>query len=304
MTYRSGLKKRVVDYALDLCWGAWSELGVSGWARTHQHWGVDPEPLVVFTAALGDRDPRLRDEATDWCIHNHRYISRVRLRNILRQWNGDIPDLWGEFAGTVNARAGVHWPGATSERAEYRITGRSSLRSLEEPSLVCLRMKAMFGVAARTEILRSLLFGDGHHVSVVALATATAYMKRIVAEECETLERAGVLSVRIIRNRFYYSLARRAELTDFVGRLPTICPDWTALLRVVQTLVRLEEAATTLPQRALVVEARRALREIEDDLDTLGVAGPPETRGPALDEAMRQWSAQLLRSLAAGDWPA
>jgi len=33
-------------------------------------WAIDPEPLIVFTA-IADLDPRLRDEALDWCIRTH-----------------------------------------------------------------------------------------------------------------------------------------------------------------------------------------------------------------------------------------
>jgi hypothetical protein len=303
MIYRSSRSKTAVNYALAVGWGAWSELGVSGWARTHQRWAIDPEPLIIYTAALGDRDPRLRDEVTDWCVRYNRYVSSVRLRNLLGPQKDRIKDEWGEFAATVKARAGVRWPGATSQRLDYRVTGRSALRDLTEPSLVCLRMKAMFGVGARTEILRYLLLGHGKQASVVALASGTSYLKRIIGDECETLERAGVLSLKVVSNRFYYSLARRRELKAFVGALPPICPNWAALTRVMLTLVQLEEAATSLPQRALVVEARQALREIEDDLDTLGIPGPAATHGGALASAMNQWTEETLSELAAGDWP-
>lgn len=33
------------------------------------------EDLICFTAFLGDEDARLRDEATDWCVRNWRYVS-------------------------------------------------------------------------------------------------------------------------------------------------------------------------------------------------------------------------------------
>jgi hypothetical protein len=47
-------------------------LTAARWTRTHTDWAIDLEPLIMFTAALGDEDPRLRDEATDWCIRNGR----------------------------------------------------------------------------------------------------------------------------------------------------------------------------------------------------------------------------------------
>lgn len=39
---------------------------------------ISPEPLILFTAGLGDADPRLRDEATDWCVRYGRYVSAAR----------------------------------------------------------------------------------------------------------------------------------------------------------------------------------------------------------------------------------
>ena len=69
--------------AAALAWGAWVELGVSGWAASHRDWAIDPEPLVVFTAGMTTQDPRLVDEATDWCIRNWRHLSKTRLRNLV-----------------------------------------------------------------------------------------------------------------------------------------------------------------------------------------------------------------------------
>lgn len=40
---------------------------------------------------------------------------------------------------------------------------------------------------------------------------------RNVAEECDSLEKAGVLKVQHVANRFYYLLDRSAELRDWVG---------------------------------------------------------------------------------------
>jgi hypothetical protein len=293
------------DYAVALCWGAWVELGVSGWARTHEDWAIDPEPLIIFTAALDDTDPRLRDEALDWCVHYWRHVSRVRLRNLRNKDAGsDFRAAWGEFAATVNARAGSDWSGETDERPSYRVTGRSTLRSLEEPSLVYLRMRAMFGVGARAEILRHLLLSPGEWVTAAQLARAAGYTKRNVAEECESLERAGVLAMKTDSNRFTYSLARRRALEDFVSDLPSIRPSWKSLFNVVKAAMDLEEAEESLSHDALVVEGHRVVRDIEDDLEELGIEGPRRTRGAAFWDEFQDWASATLGEIAAGRWPA
>ena len=255
--------------ALALSWGAWTQLGVSGLTTTHSDWAVDPEPLVIFTAWLGDSDPRLRDEATDWCVRNWRYLSRTRLKNLLRDQPDGVRLAFGEFAATVGKHAGVVWPSATETR-NFKVTGRSVLAPLERPSMAWVRLRAMFGVSARSEILRCLLSQAGA-ASVARLAAATGYTKRNVADECETLQLANVLSVRSIGNRFYYSLANRATLEAFVGHLPRYHPDWTSVLRITRELVALEESATELSVQTLPVRVKKTLRLIEDDLAELGI---------------------------------
>ena len=294
--------KSMAELRLDLIWGAWAELGVAGWPSTHGNWAIDPEPLILHTARVGDDDPRLRDEATDWCIKCWRYVSRIRLRNLLREEDPELQARFGEFAATVNAHARVNWPGATRARP-YRPTGRSALPSLDHPALVPLRLRAMFGLGARTEILRHFLSNQGGY-SVATLAASTGYAKRNVAEECESLERAGVLAIRQIANRFYYSLGRRSELAAFVGDQPSIWPPWSSLLRVVDTCVDLELAAQTTPDRVMAAEARKALDAIEEQLDNLRIEGPDQpAKGSSLWPPMETWGKDLMARWAKGRWP-
>lgn len=292
----------VQQHIIELCWGAWAELGVSGWARTHQNWAVDPEPLVIFTAGVGRSDPRLRDEAIDWCVRNWRHLSQVRLRNILKRQPEELLEEWGPFAATVSVHAGVQWPRATTERP-YKTTGRSTLRALTEPSLVLLRMRAMFGLGARSEILRYLLFHPGERVTAAMLAEMTNYAKRNVAEACDVLVQAGVLSAKPVGNRYYYSTARGDSLADFVGAIPPIVPDWNALLRVAGAILRVAEESSKISSDVLVVEEHNAVLEIQADLDMLGIEGPRRLRGAAILPEWSEWSVAVTSCLASGVWP-
>lgn len=300
---RRGPAATFAEQSLALASGAWTELGVSGWGASHGDWAIDPEPLILFTAWLGDTDPRLRDEATDWCVRNWRYVSKARLKNLLRDQTDDVRDHFGEFAATVGAHAGISWPGATEPRA-YTVTGRSMLPPLDRPSLAWLRLRAMFGVGARAEILRCSLSQGNGLMSVARLATITGYTKRNVADECDTLERAGVLSVRSRGNRFYYSLARRAELEAFVGELPSVRHDWTAMLNIARELVVIERRAGATTLGTLPVHVRKSLRLIEGDLDELDIE-PLSTnvRGADLWPAVRKLGVTHLAAWSIGQWP-
>ncbi|NNN20832.1 MAG: winged helix-turn-helix transcriptional regulator [Acidimicrobiales bacterium] len=287
---------------IDLCLGAWAELGVSSWARTHQNWAVDPEPLVIFTAGFAKSDPRLRDEAIDWCIRNWRHLSQVRLRNILKCQSNELLSEWGPFAATVNVHAGIRWPLATTE-LPYKKTGRTNLRPLTEPSLVLLRMREMFGLGARSEILRYFLFHPSDRVTAAMLSEVTSYAKRNVAEACDALVQAGLLSARLIGNRYYYSIARAERLADFVGAIPLIVPNGNALLRVASAIFRVASLANEVSDDVLVVEVRNVVAEIENDLDTLDIGGLKPLHGAAILGEWSVWSSEVARCLASGIWP-
>lgn len=291
----------LADHQLSLFWGAWAELGVSGWQRTHRNWAIDPEPLIIATAALEDEDPRLRDEALDWCVHYWRYVSKVQLKNLLRDQPRHVREAWGPFAATVKKHAGVTWPDATEE-FEYQTTGKSVLDSMEQPSRAWLRLRGMFGLGARTEILRFFLSGH-RRATVATIAEQARYAKRVVADECDTLVKSGVLRSQQVANRFYYMLNRADTLSEFVGDVAPIRPDWTALLRVTSTLVALERTSERLPSKSLMVEAHRVAKLLENDLDSLYIEDPPELGQPdSYWPAVRDFAQRYMGAWAIGEW--
>ena len=295
--------KSWMDQCAALAWGAWVELGVSGWASTHGDWAIDPEPLIVFTAWLGDHDARLRDEATDWCVRYAGRVSKVRLKNLVKAEVPEVGEAFGEFAATVSEHSGVFWPLATEPR-RYRVTGRSTLPPLDRPPLVWLRLRAILGLGARTEIQRYFLVHPGTTASVARLAAWTGYKKRNVAEECELLQQAGELRSRTIGNRLLYSVSEGALLGGFAG-LPPVLPNWTAVGNVARELAGLERASQQSSAAALPVKVRAALSRIEDDLVDVG-AEPPgaAVRGAALWPAARELNRRTLERWAVGKWTA
>ncbi len=283
-------------------WGIWSELGVSGWPRTHQRWAIDPEPLIVFSPSVIATEPRLRDEAIDWCVRNWRHVSAVRLRHLLSDNQSEQTDSWGEFSATVNRFSGsARWPYATADR-NYTVTGRSVLRPLSERSMIYLRMRSIFGLSARTEVLRYLLFT--HERSTAAmLATQTNYAKRNVAEACDSLSQAGVLNSKQLGNRLYFSLADGSALAAFLGSAPRTFPDWPVLLRIVNALFQWTELDQE-NERVLTVQTHQVFSSIEEDLESLRRRTPNHVTGSQFLPIWRDWSESLMRVLASGEYPA
>ncbi len=292
-------RKQLEDLILDLCWSLWAELGVSGWRRHHQQVAIDPEPLVVFTAALGDLDPRLRDEATDWCIANGRWVSAARLRNLLRDEPEPVREAFGELAATVAQHGKVRWPHATAPRP-FRPTGRSETPDFGRPALVSLRLRALFGVGARAEVLRLFLRDPEASLPASELAPEAAFTKRNVAEALDALRMAGLLEAVPMRNQVRYRLARSRELRALLAPLPGAFPRWRPRFRVLSRVLDALSAGEDVPPLVAAVEAARALEELGADLQAAEAQPPPRgATGEELWERFRAWALDVAEAWAA-----
>lgn len=290
----------VLDRTLDLAWSLWAELGVSGWQRRHTAVAIDPEPLVIFTASLADSDRRLQDETTDWCIRYGRYLSVARLRHLLAGAPEGEREAFGVFAATVNAQTSFRWPGATEPR-KYRRTGRSKVDDFCRASLVALRLRALFGVSARAEIVRVFVGRPRAALSASELAVEAGYTKRNVAESLEALRMAGLLEALPVRNQIRYRLVHSSQLTSALGALPACFPKWAPLFRALWLIVDDARRIESLEPLVAAVEARSTLRRIASDLQCVGTDLPPDTVAERSRLAYEQWALTLVTGWAAGD---
>lgn len=290
----------LLEWCLDLAWSLWAELGVSGWQRRHSSFAINPEPLILYTAGLGDADPRLRDEATDWCVQYGRYVSAVRLRNLLASASQETHTAFGTLAATVNAHARLNWPAATTPRP-YRPTRRSMVTDFCRPALVVLRLRAMFEVGARGELVGVLLSRPSAWLSASDLAPEAGYTKRNVAEALDSLRMAGVLDVRYIRNTMRFRLAQPEHWQAAIGEIPEYFPRWAPLLRALWEVVNYERRLPGLEPIVAAVEAHRTRRQIVPDLQLAGIAVPPEAAGEDAQLEFERWALHFVTRCAAGD---
>ena len=263
------------DLGLELAWSLWGELGVRGVVRgRHEDWSIDPEALVVFTARVAGEDPRLRDEALDWCINNERHVSRARLKGILRRADEVTREAFGPFAATVAEHTGHAWPMAT-EAWSYQTTRRSTLASLAGPSLIRLRLRALFGVGARSEILHAFVAEPHSRMTAAGLARLTGYSKRNIAEELDQLALAGLLQVATPTNQWLYRLTDPDALLAFVGERPRLFPNWEPALRVVAAVIASDRSPQPGSPTVQTIEWEKLLAGLAPDLHDAEIAAPP-----------------------------
>lgn len=292
------------DHVVGLAWSLWAELGVSGWSRQHGDFAIDPEALVVLTAWLRDIDPRLRDEATDWCVRYGQFLSGARLKNLVVAAGHAHTQWWSEFAVTVNANSRWNWPtwSAAGAPRNFEPSEKSRIDGFTRPSLIFLRVRALVGLGARAEVLR-LFAADPHsRIGVAEIAGHIGYSKRNTAEALDGLELAGVLSSLRVRNRFEYTVAKPGWLVQLVEPRPRWFPPWVSIVNIVIRFGDFLRRSEHLPESVSSVESVTLLRELREDLTQWG-STPPQlvmVEEPAYLRFVRWWE-EVLTGLEEAD---
>lgn len=277
--------QRLRELAIDVGWRQWATLGISADRDQAQQSNtvIDPEALILFTAVLGDADPRLRDESTDWCIrYGTRLISKSRLKNLRRSALG--ADLIDEYLSTVNASSRTRWPvgGTDAASRELRSSAKSRLPKLRESApLLRLHLRAIFGVTARAEVLLGFLTTRPHGRFLTASEFAfAAYSKRNIALVLDDLALSELLSERQLGNRLGFRLDRFSELSQLVPAANTATfTRWDVRLRVLSNLLLF---ATRTEAKQATVRSVEAVRFADDsyaDLCLLDLS-PPAVENP------------------------
>lgn len=264
-------RNSVLERLLDMLWRQWTALGVAGAVTPGSTPVVDPEPLLLLTLTVARYDARLFDEVLDWLTVNGDFINVQRLKNVAVQFDfGSIAQMAAvsEFLGP-KARSVLKWKKVSSmagpgrdeplfclrDGAPVPLKGDLSpefsayglLRNPIElrgysrpfpltgmPSLL-LRLRALFGISARCEIL--CVLGANHEVHPSEAARQTAYFARTVQNAMQEMVRSGVVEVRTANRQKMYWL--KPGFLDSLLRpdgKPTPWINWSALFRAQEIL--------------------------------------------------------------------
>lgn len=276
------MPSELVSAALRVAWQQWTALGISGTVAPPDH-ALDLEPLILFTPVLQHDDPRLWDEALDWCVHHaQRQVSIARLKRLRSALPDPARDAYDRFAACVNgtARPKVAWPTRHPGTA-VRTSGKSRPPDLQHSALLQLRLRCLFGVSARADMLlrflRPIMTQETLPNMTLTVSTFAdlGYSKPAMADVLGDLTSAGLIEKWRRGNRDHYELARVEALVGLVGGvLPATAPIWTTRFRIAASLL-LAEAATR--EKKPVVQAVAILKQLEQhhhDLEQLGVKPP------------------------------
>jgi hypothetical protein len=166
---------------------------------------------------------------------------------------------------------------------------------------VDLRLRALFGVSARAEIVRVFVGRPRAALSASELAVEAGYTKRNVAESLDALRMSGQLEALPVRNQIQYRLAHSSQLTSALGALPAYFPNWAPLFRALWLIIDDARRVEALEPLVAAVEARGALRRMASDLQRIGIDMPPDAVAERRRLAYEHWALTLVTGWAAGD---
>lgn len=310
-------RAELLQRLLDFLWRQWSALGVAGHARSEDPWAVDPEALLLFSTHIARHDSRLFDEILDWLHRNGAWINLQRLGSLHKDEGlGDsavlaaIADLlsresshpkWKLLLRKVEksdspAMALVERLFPTIpvlkepdpvflehglRRGQVDLRGMSQEPQPDQPATFLFKLRALFGIQARAEVMAWLLANEQGHPAEIA--RQSGYFRRSIQNVLNDLSASGHIgSMRLGREKNFAIL--RHDDWRFLLTWPNAeafprWVNWAPLFRAIQTL-----------------------------LDVLGKPGLDERsenfQAVQLREALKDASPALARASAAHGWAA
>ncbi len=165
-----------------------------------------------------------------------------------------------------------------------------------------MRLRALFGVGARAEVVRAFLADPSARLSAADIAADAGYTKRNIAEALEALRMAGLLEIHALRNQRLYGLLRRRVAHGPAGRPAEL------LSRVEQRLSHPGRSMAglrgteTMPARARNVKASDVLRDLRSDFRLVGVRLSEAEQGPEAWTTLQRLAVDLSREWVSGSF--
>ncbi|BAC90891.1 hypothetical protein [Gloeobacter violaceus] len=288
----SNFKERLLEHTLTLLWSLWTELGVVGLQRHHERCLVDPEALLAASWWLGEEDPRLLEEMSDWCAQYAHLLALQRIRSLEKHLT--IPEVTAAVE-PLFGKSQKGNPHASSGRS------RSQLPPLNRSSLLLLRLAAIFGVGSRSATLAALLADTGSGLGATEIAAAVGYTKRNIANTLEALHLGGMLHKIAQKNRWLFRLTQRKQLVEWLGPLPENWTGWPFVLSFFVLWANYAKESEGAPLLRRALKAARIVHGIRAQMGAAACEPPPLEGVPEQDvERIERWVLEVAEEVAKG----
>jgi len=299
----SELRERLDKRLLDFVWNEWAQIGILAASVFESPWAADPEALLLLTLEAGRSDPRVFDETLDWLTVNGDLISQQRLRNLciddddrklvdaalawaaahqpaLRSARTRAPAIPGEVEALFFVPSRVTQPDPIFEshgllKGSTQPSGKSQRPRLDLPINLAFRLRRLFGIGSRAEIVRFLLTSQLPGAQTEVVRRASGFARSNVRDAADALVAAGAASAHtrgVGGDRFYRVDVERWRSFLELDRVP-LHRDWPQLFAALRTLRRWlrQPGLDDLSDHLRASEARQLMKRIESDLRYAGV---------------------------------
>ncbi|MEI8300003.1 MAG: hypothetical protein WCG10_00125 [Chlamydiota bacterium] len=297
------LKQKIEHYLIELTWSLWTELGVLGISRHHHDCLIAPEELILLTTLIAELDPRLRDEALDWCSQYHHFISVTRLKALIKVCGPCMHLPFSIFAATLNTASTANWPLFTKTSIKTFIPSRKSKApQCKLPALLYLRLRGLFGTGARADLLTFFLTSKESNFTAADTAQL-GYNKRSLSDLLESFVQSGLFDVLSIRNQLFYRFTKKNEMIQLLGKIPKTTPSWRLILEIILPLWYCIQSIENKSIATKITQIRGVLLEIDEQLKLLQLEAPPfQADFNAYLHSFSNWLLSLLENIAHGDF--
>lgn len=234
----AALASQARETALGAVWAQWSVLNPmllrDSSARVPSSI-IDPEALVLASLGLWEAERRLVDVLAWWAARGATLLSTRRIETLRTGFPGDTAERLGHFALWARQGGDTRWkPRAVDDVPVRAGKGPSELR-LSGPGTLLLRLRAGFGVSAKSDVLAFLLALDGEPAALREIARAVGYADKNVRVAARDLVLGGFLEERdsypvayASRPGFARGLVRLLSWNNSAEAVPNWC-HWAAV---------------------------------------------------------------------------
>jgi hypothetical protein len=271
---------------LDLAWDWWTEMGVAGSRGVPVETTLHPEALVVFTAPLVRFDARLREGVIGWLLAHGRLLGARQVLAVANRLPA-APAAMADFTATLRRAGGPAWVGHQEGHpidGTYQPLSRGP--DVGRPALALLRLRAVLGVDARSEVVAVLGDDTARALTHADLAMFIASTPRNVRLALEDLVLGGAVTVSGRSGSQRYRCAQPDALRAWIGSIPAL-PPWPTLLPALTAMRQALIAGGGDVERS--VNVQRMLDHHANNLNRFALPPFPHARGRALAGAAESW---------------
>lgn len=305
-------KIALCDAVLELLWRQWNAIGVAGHVGKGDSGSVlDPEALLLFSAAFCRYEPRLYDLMADWVIKYSRLLNPTRLKSMAASAQyKDIPSL--SYLAALCTQAGdIRWKRA-AENGHHSANGKleSLFRTPEEGAAIfcpeddalaqgygfrrstyvfrnklrqqlgftaatlLLNLRGMLGVTARAEVILLLMETP---CNIQQLSERSGFVRSAVKAVLDELLLVNLVSPvkKAGGKSVLYTLNNREFYPSLQNDVPVHFPRWSSVYEAIGKIWQLVclPAMEKVSVETFTGEMRRFFREnVRSSLLNCGIA--------------------------------